>query len=70
MKATYKQIQSWVKQNYGFVPKTCWIAHVKNMCGLPMRNAPNRLGEDLVNPCPQGKIEPIKAAFRYFKMIN
>ena len=27
--ATYKQIQDWVKKQYGFVPKTCWIADVK-----------------------------------------
>jgi len=35
-------IQDWVKQQYGFVPKTCWIAHVKHMSGLPMRKAHNR----------------------------
>jgi len=40
--ATYKQIQTWVKQRYWFVPKACWIADVKHMSGLPMRIAPNR----------------------------
>ena len=32
--ATYKQIQDGVKKNYGFTVKTCWIADVKEMCGL------------------------------------
>ncbi len=35
--ATYQQIQEWVRQQYGFVPETCWIAHVKESCGLPLR---------------------------------
>ncbi len=43
--ATYRQIQDWVKQHYGFVPKTCWIAHVKEISGATIRKAPNRLGK-------------------------
>ena len=38
--ATHKEIQAPVKQTYGFVPETCWIADVKNRCGLPMSEAP------------------------------
>ena len=68
--ATYKQIQAWVKQQYGFLPKTCWIAHVKHMSGLPMRAAPNRQGEERVEPCPPEKVEPIRAALRHFGMIR
>ena len=67
---TYKQIQAWVKQQYGFVPETCWIAHVKHICGLPMREAPNRLGEERIKPCPPEKVEPIRAALRHFGMIK
>jgi len=68
--ATYKLIQNWVKMNYGFTVKTCWIAHVKEMCGLEPRKAPNRFGENKrINPCPQNKIEPIKQAFIRFGMI-
>ena len=66
--AIYKQIQANVKHKYGFVPKTCWIAHVKEICGLPLKKAWNRKGER-INPCPSGKIEFIKDAFRHFKMI-
>jgi hypothetical protein len=68
--ATYKQIQGWVKQKYGFIPKTCWIAHVKHMSGLPMRKAPNRQGAERVEPCPPEKVEPILTAFRHFGMIR
>jgi hypothetical protein len=68
--ATYKQIQDWVKQRYGFIPKTCWIAHVKDMSGLPMRKAPNRQGVERVEPSPPGKVEPIMSALRHFGIIG
>lgn len=68
--ATYKQIQNWVKQQYGYVPKTCWIADVKNQVGLPMRKAPNRQGMVRVFPCPQEKVEPILSALKHFGMIK
>lgn len=68
--ATYKQIQNWVRTNFGFAARTCWIAHVKEMCGLELRQAPNRIDENVrTNPCPPDKVEPIKDAFRYFGMI-
>ena len=41
--ATYQQIQTWVKQKYGFVPKTCWIAQVKEKFGLHVRLVVNRI---------------------------
>lgn len=68
--ATYRQISEWVKRNFDFVPKTCWIAHVKELHGLPVKAAHNR--HDLavrVMPCPEDKKLPIEAAFRHFKMI-
>ena len=68
--ATYRQIQDWVKQQYGFVPKTCWIAHVKEISGIKVNKAPNRLGEERLIPCPQDKVELILQALEYFKMIK
>jgi len=68
--ATYRQIQDWVKQQYGFVPKTCWIAHVKEIAGIKVNKAPNRLGEERLIPCPQDKVEPIHAALKHFGMVN
>lgn len=68
--ATYKEIQDWVKKNYGFTVKSCWIAHVKEMYGLNPKKAANRMDPTKrIYPCPSDKIEPIKQAFRYFGMI-
>jgi len=67
---TYEQIQEWVRGNFGFTVKDCWIAHVKEMCGLEPRKAGNRLDEnERANPCPPDKVEPIKQALRHFGMI-
>jgi len=41
--ATYTDIQFYVLKKNGFVPETCWIAHAKEICGIPMREAPNRI---------------------------
>ena len=68
--ATYAEIQELVKANHGFTPKTCWIAHVKDLCGLNPRIAPNRISqESRMNPCPDDKIEAIREALKFFKMI-
>lgn len=37
--ATYEEIRDYTKEHYGFVPKTCWIADVKEQCGLPVNMA-------------------------------
>ena len=68
--ATYKEIQTYVKEKYGFIPKTCWIAHMKEVCGLSTRNAPNRISPDKrEKPCPPEKMKYIKDAFTHFGMI-
>ncbi|WP_431090319.1 hypothetical protein [Paenibacillus sp. 8b26] len=68
--ATYKQIQEYVKQKHGYVPKTCWIAHMKEICGLNPKVSPNRNSVDQrVHPCPLGKQESIKESFQYFNML-
>jgi hypothetical protein len=69
-KATYKKIQDWVKREFGFQPKTCWIAHCKEICGLSLRNAPNRQGKERVEPCPAEKQAAIKKAFQRFGMLS
>ena len=68
--ATIPEIQSYVKSNYGFVPKSCWIADVKEACGIYVKPAPNRRSlEKRENPCPPNKQDAIKVTLRYFKMI-
>ena len=67
---TYRQIQDWVKERHGFKPKTCWIAHCKELCGLPKRDAPNRQGEQRVQPCPPEKQAAIEEALGHFGMLR
>jgi len=68
--ATYSQIQHWVKQQHGFTPKTCWIAHVMADHGLTKRAAPNRLNpKSRKYPCPHEKRAAIDMALRHFGMV-
>jgi hypothetical protein len=70
-KVTYKAIHGWVKDRFGFVPKSCWIAHVKELLGLPVRYAPNRLRVDLrSNPCPEHRKAALIAAFIHFGLVR
>lgn len=68
--ATYRDIQDRVRAANGFVPKTCWIADVKNSLGLTTRRAPNRHDPDRrVHPCPIEKRAAIEEALRHFRLI-
>lgn len=68
--ATYRDIDQWIRKNYGFSVKTCSIAHVKEMCGLNPRRAPNRQGKTgRLNSGPPNKTKPIKQAFKHFRML-
>ncbi len=68
--ATYKQIQRYVKEQNGFVPKSCWIAHVKEMNGLKPRVSARRYDPKVRQvPCPPDKVKPIQEAMRHFGMI-
>ncbi len=69
--ATYKKIQAKIKERYGYVAKTCWIAHVKSDHGLITRKAPNRESENTrKHPCPPEKRADIEDVMRSFGMIN
>ena len=69
--ATYPQIDAEVRRRFGYAPKSCWIAHVKDHHGLTTRIAPNR--KDPIkreNPCPPEKWADIEAVIRSFGMIT
>lgn len=69
--ATYKQIQEYVKETYGFSPKTCWISHMKEVMGLDSKVAPNRIDmNSRTHPCPIDKQKYIEDAFKHFNMTN
>ena len=68
--ATYREITDHVRLKNGFVPKTCWIAHVLSDHGKTHRTAPNRQSlEQRTNACPSPKRPAIEAALRHFGMI-
>jgi hypothetical protein len=67
--ATYQEIQNWVEKQNGFVPKTCWIAHVMSDHNLTTRRASNRINGTLRRySCPTDKRDAIVAALKHFKM--
>jgi len=68
--ATYKQIETYVKERHCCTVKTCWIAHVKELNGVKLRTAPNREAMDKrKNPCPPSKRSLIEEAMRHYGMI-
>jgi hypothetical protein len=68
--ATYARIQDIVREKHGFIPKTCWIAHVKSDFSLTDGVAPNRVDARLrKHPCPPEKRQAIIDALRSAKMI-
>lgn len=69
--ATYKQIQTDIQARYGRTVKTCWIAHVKELNGLRMSQAPNRRSPDSrAHPCP-ADIRPLsEESMHRFDMLR
>lgn len=68
--ATYKEIQDYVKATYGFVPKSCWIAHMKEICEIPVKIAPYRISPNKrEKSCPPEKMNHNKEAFVHFDML-
>ena len=48
-KVTYKMMQDYIEEHYGFKVHTAYIAEVKRDLGLPMYDAPNAV-EELKRP--------------------
>jgi hypothetical protein len=68
--ATYQDTQKWVQQEFGLKPKTCWIAHCKEIYGFPLVTAPDRQGEEPIEPCPPEKRPAIKKSLHHFGMLG
>ncbi|MHA1280318.1 MAG: hypothetical protein ACTSQ8_24355 [Candidatus Helarchaeota archaeon] len=51
---TTNRIQEYFTRKNGYTPKTCWIAHAKELSGLPVKRSHRRSGER-VYPCPADK---------------
>lgn len=69
---TYKCIQEYVQEKYGFKVHTAYIAEVKRMVGLDMHKAPNAVEQRKheYHPCPPEKVEAIKDALRHFGLVS
>ena len=70
-KATYKQIQNYVLEKFGFKVSTLYIAQVKKKYGLDIREHYNISNNESrkIPQCPIEKEEAIFDALKYFKMI-
>ena len=71
-RVTYKMIQEYIEEKYGFKVHTAYIAEVKRNLGLPMYDAPNMV-EELKQPRRHPtaeKVEAIKDALRYFEIME
>lgn len=69
--ATYKQIQNHIKEKHNHSVKTCWIADIKEQCGLNPRKAHNRYDENVrLHPCPDKHKGEILGALIHFKMVD
>ena len=70
-KITYKMIQEYVEQKYGFEVHTSYIAEVKRSLGLTMYGASNAT-EELKQPRkrqPKEKADAITEALKHFEVI-
>ena len=70
--AAYKEIQRFVKNRFGKIPKSCWIAHCKELNGLLVRRAYNRQDSNarLVLCNDPNMKAAIREAFEHFGMIQ
>ncbi len=68
--ATDAEIKKFVQGHQGFIPKAGWIAHVKEVHGIPTLRGAKRARRDRnVESCPPEKREAIEEALRHFGMI-
>ena len=70
-KATYKEIQDYVLENYGLKVSNLYVSQIKRKCGLEMGQNYNLSKSDnaRVPICPPEKEAAIMDALRHFKMI-
>lgn len=70
-RVTYKMVQDFIEEKYGFKVHTSYIAEVKRSLGLPMYDAPNAVEErkhEPQHPTPE-MIKAIKDALNHFQII-
>lgn len=69
--ATYKEIEEYINDKYGFTVSSLNIAQVKDKCGLDKRNNYNKGKEGHKVPaCPKKKEKALLEAFKHFGLIQ
>ena len=56
-------------EKHGYRVKSGWIAHAKEVYGIPVKKAGNRKGKERLWRCPKKNLPLIKEAFEHFDMI-
>ena len=71
-RATYKEIEEWVQERYGFHVTNLNIAQVKQKHGIIERENYNKpKSESSRQPgCPKEKVKAIEDALRHFQMLE
>jgi len=71
-KATYKEIQNYVLEKFGFKVSTLYIAQVKRKYGLDVKEHYNmsKNEKQKIPKCPIEKEEAILDTLKYFNMIK
>ena len=67
--ASYREIKNYVLEKHGRHVKSGWIAHAKEVYGIPVKKAGNRKENERLWPCPKKNLALIKEAFEHFDMI-
>jgi hypothetical protein len=67
---TNKEIQSYVKEKYGFNPKNASIAHAKEYYGIAVKRASNRKSTRRLWPCPKKHLVGFKEIFEHFGILE
>lgn len=63
-------IRQYILEKFGNEPRNSWIAHAKEVYGIPVRKARNRVSEKRLWSCPKSHFEELKSAFIHFEMIE
>jgi hypothetical protein len=68
--ATYKTIQDDIKKSHGRSVKPSWIAHVKELNGIPLKSSPGRnASTPRKHPCPDWAKPLIEEVMRQHGML-
>ena len=66
---TNDEIRAYMKEKYGIYAKNGWIAHAKDVYGIPLRKRQTTAGERKWK-CPKKRLEQFKEAFIHFKILK